>query len=126
LHCALSMSSCVLGMMLPFKLDWSLKGISVRSVPDRRDSRDQSGAWNYLVTAELCWRLSIEEARMSTNKPPPDGHGAVKKRSQIETQTMGEKHFPSAIRTLAASCSRRRIHVNSKTSEKSSNAESRM
>jgi hypothetical protein len=32
---------------------------------------------------------------MSTNKPPPDGHrvGAVKKRSQIKTQTMGEKHF---------------------------------
>ncbi len=32
---------------------------------------------------------------MSTNKPPPDGHrvGAVKKRLQIETQAMGEKHF---------------------------------
>jgi hypothetical protein len=32
---------------------------------------------------------------MATNKPPPDGHrvGAVKKRSQVETQAMGEKHW---------------------------------
>lgn len=32
---------------------------------------------------------------MSTNKPPPDGHrvGAVRERSQVETQRMGEKHW---------------------------------
>jgi hypothetical protein len=32
---------------------------------------------------------------MATNKPPPDDHrvGAVRKRSQVESQTMGEKHW---------------------------------
>jgi hypothetical protein len=32
---------------------------------------------------------------MSTNKPPPDGHrvGAVRKRSQVKSQTMGEEHW---------------------------------
>jgi hypothetical protein len=33
--------------------------------------------------------IQIRRLRMSTNKPPR----AVKKRSQIKTQTMGEKHF---------------------------------
>lgn len=32
---------------------------------------------------------------MATNKPAGDGHrnGAVKQRSQLKTQSMGEKHF---------------------------------
>jgi hypothetical protein len=32
---------------------------------------------------------------MSTNEPPPDNHrvGAVRNRSQVESQTTGEKHW---------------------------------
>jgi hypothetical protein len=41
------------------------------------------------------WFSRRKEVRMSTNKPPPDGHrvGAVKDRSQVKTEIDGVERY---------------------------------
>src|SRR4051812_15125254 len=60
----------------------------------RAQSPDMGTAWDF--SRSTCTVMEImQEAIMATNPPTGDGHrtGAVKKRSQLKTEIMGEARY---------------------------------